>query len=406
MLRSRKTQSRNGFTLVEILVVIAIIAILVALITPALMRIMGRGAATDNMHTIRQLEIALEEFKRKYGVYPPSKIKLCPLQKMYGPSPLDTESLAILNIIWPRLSTPQPVLTIPSFMHPISNIARGIDWSGGQPNYKTTALGSIILEGDQCLAFFLGGIPDATTPGGLGFSTNPLNPADVFPSPKNPKPEKIGPFFKFKGNRLYVREIMPGVPVPGLNRFKFYSYRDSFSDAKTPLPYVYFSGGRRPNSYNSLLTHALVPVASTPGALAARSDCATLGVWPYAQKMDPVGPKATLHTPPTYYNPDSFQIISAGADGRFGTGTMVLALDNNRIAMGAPTYTTASGLVGTPSPNLAPGPGIAVPTPLGFLGSQQRFPTWAAFWADYWPSNAWADDQTNFQADVLSARGN
>ena len=62
----------RGFTLVELLVVMGIIAILVSLLFPAITQVIVavRQAATANV--IRNLGVALDVFRNDWGVYPPS----------------------------------------------------------------------------------------------------------------------------------------------------------------------------------------------------------------------------------------------------------------------------------------------------------------------------------------------
>jgi prepilin-type N-terminal cleavage/methylation domain-containing protein len=64
--------NRRAFTLIELLVVIAIIAVLAALILP-LASSVGRVKRINTAQAeLQKLESALENYKAKYGVYPPS----------------------------------------------------------------------------------------------------------------------------------------------------------------------------------------------------------------------------------------------------------------------------------------------------------------------------------------------
>jgi prepilin-type N-terminal cleavage/methylation domain-containing protein len=66
------TPRRRAFTLVELLVVISIIGVLAALTIP----LAGSVSRTKKINTaqaeMQQIETALENYKAKYGVYPPS----------------------------------------------------------------------------------------------------------------------------------------------------------------------------------------------------------------------------------------------------------------------------------------------------------------------------------------------
>jgi general secretion pathway protein G len=214
----------------------------------------GAAAGREIMH----MDVALKAFKAKYGMYPPSKIKLCSNAKNYDPTnPLDVESLADVSRIWPALGD-----------------FKGIAWDGAELPAE-----GVILEGDQCLVFFLGGIPSAAAEGPphLGFAVDPKNPVAA-------DGRHVGPLFWFDWERL--------VKLRG-NRFP--SYLDQFGQSQ---PYAYFCAGNRRDGYNRFGT----------------SDCASLGVWPYAESLQPQ---------PRYFNPHTFQIISAGPDGQFGPGTVL-----------------------------------------------------------------------------------
>ncbi len=71
---SHSTSSRRsrGFTLVEILVVVAIIVILMAILIPVAMRAISQARNAAIGLELSQLKTAMEEYKKEHGDYPPS----------------------------------------------------------------------------------------------------------------------------------------------------------------------------------------------------------------------------------------------------------------------------------------------------------------------------------------------
>jgi prepilin-type N-terminal cleavage/methylation domain-containing protein len=317
---------RSGFTLVELMVVILIITVLSALLAMAVSRAMAAGKRTRNQIEIRQLAAAVDAFKTAYKVdYIPSSIFLSENGAAYsGPAanaPLYRDSLAYLQRIWPRLN--------------FTNPNGGIDWNGNgkiDPPTGSAVNGDVILTGDQCLVFFLGGIPNYLDPltglqalpgQGLpsctGFSTNPGNPAaHVLPQTPGllPKP----PLYEFDSGRL-VRGYNPNAPL-------FFSYLDTYgnsTDGKgtwasgTGQPYLYFSSYQGRNGYNHF---GIVECQGfDPNANVLKP------VYPYAQGVN------------QYLNPSGFQIISAGADKLFGPGS---ANPSTSGASGGPFWSPAT----------------------------------------------------------------
>lgn len=228
----------------------------------------GHSPKLATRNDIEQLGIALENFKSQFGFYPPSRLLLCEKRADYSepavanahPTDLVTDSRYYLLKMFPRMVQAWDTAGI------------DFDGSGGYTP-------PLVLWGDQCLVFFLGGIPTvmAEAPGVRGFGINPANP---IPSDGN---ATYGPYIEFKSYRL-VRLYGNAYP--------------SYMDAYRHQPYAYFSSGRRRDNYNRY----------------GGSDCDPLGVWPYAVRLDPS---------PAYHNPRTYQIISAGGDGRFGRGTLL-----------------------------------------------------------------------------------
>src|SRR5262245_46349934 len=95
--RSNPAVSRHGFTLIEMMIVVAIIAVLVALLAGVVFRAFGKAPELENRSTITQLSNALDRFKTEIGAYPPSQIKLCFKRSSYGTTQLDQDSISFLQ---------------------------------------------------------------------------------------------------------------------------------------------------------------------------------------------------------------------------------------------------------------------------------------------------------------------
>jgi prepilin-type N-terminal cleavage/methylation domain-containing protein len=60
----------RGFTLVELIIVIAIIAILVAAIVPQMTAYYARGRDVERLSDIKSMSSKFQDYNRVYGVYP------------------------------------------------------------------------------------------------------------------------------------------------------------------------------------------------------------------------------------------------------------------------------------------------------------------------------------------------
>jgi hypothetical protein len=207
---------------------------------------------------INGLSQAVGTFRERFHVgYIPSRIKLsetCNYPDRDRPNTLDYDSVRYLKALWPKMRL---------------EAGTKVDWNG-----DGRIGGDHVLEGDECLVYFLGGIPVTDPPGRRGFANDPHDPTDTSVR------VRIGPFFDFKSSQLVDRHGRG-----------FFSYLDGYGKQ----PFAYFSSYGKANGYNRY----------------GDSDCSTLGVSPYALTLAPV---------PRYVNPNGFQLVSAGADKTFGPG--------------------------------------------------------------------------------------
>lgn len=71
----RRDVASSGFTLVEILVVVAIIGLLAGLILPSLMSAGGKAKITETSFLIEKITAALQTYEHDWGDYPPTSLK-------------------------------------------------------------------------------------------------------------------------------------------------------------------------------------------------------------------------------------------------------------------------------------------------------------------------------------------
>src|SRR5947207_960129 len=138
-------RSRGGFTLVELLVVVTIIAVLVALLSAGVMAALHRGEEVRARNEVTQLANAVQAFKTQFQVqYAPDRLVLPPGYDTSGATQL------FLKSVWPRLNA----ATLGQGTNPFTINGRQTNvfdyWQvqGGQ---------AVTLAGDQALVWVLGG---------------------------------------------------------------------------------------------------------------------------------------------------------------------------------------------------------------------------------------------------------
>ena len=275
---------KSAFTLVEMLAVIAIIAILVAILIPALTMVRNMAKETKQKVQLTTIEMALTAFKDDYGDYPPSERTPDQLNGDY----LGAQKLAEAIFGWDLMG-----------FHPDSAWrADGADRNGGNDAYDppTPDVNNLkqrrgpYLELATASVFRLRDL-FGSSPGALEPDTYVI--CDVFgrkPVTIGGKTVKAGaPILYYKANTA-SKTISTGASAD-----RIYNFRDN-----DELVFVKETADQA--NYPGLST----PINPLSGGMS----------FFYGYIRDP---KIPASAPPWPYRPDSYLLISAGVDGFYGT---------------------------------------------------------------------------------------
>jgi len=278
MRHSETIRRRSGFTLIELIVVIGIIAILAGLLLAAITKVRDLGPRVRTKDEIGQMSLAVENFKATYQVqYVPTCLWMTNDYSGSTTSPAMLDSRQYVSKVWPK-----------------AMFTNGMGVSG----QTLWPLQPYPLDGNQVLVMLLGGLQRT------GWTNSPNNP---FPAPPDGSTAK-GPFFDFKAERV------------DSNGHYHDFYWDSQSTDKSV--YYYFSSyAGNDYEYFGKKYYEKAPDGSVnpdPARITAITREGGYGN-PDPNNYSVVSPLRGLDG--RYINPNGFQIISAGKDLKPGRGS-------------------------------------------------------------------------------------
>ncbi len=250
----------SAFSLVEMLVVVAILGILASLILPAVWRAVVRAREARIILEVSQLDMAMESYRQRLGAYPPSGFQAVTAdtardtlyrRHLRTAFPRHSEDTALSNLIQLR---PSPAEALVFWLSQVMNDPRRPLSSGGDPN--------VFFPFDESRL-----VPSRWEEGGQDGERRPIV------------------------HRWGDREII------------FYEY---FPPGVTEMPYAYFA-----HPYT---------VGEEINTFRRRPNVNAPVLYPYQSRNPMPDGQVNPASPPgnQWMNPTTFQIIAPGLSGEYG----------------------------------------------------------------------------------------
>ena len=318
-IRTGARRAKRGFTLVELLVVMAIIGLLVGLLVPAVFGVQAAFNRAAVKFEIQALNDAVENYRSKHGDYPPDGSSW-PVMEAHLRKAFPNILVSELNLLNPSMFSSQ-----------VGSVAT----SRNDNDTMLSALSPVfqrVMDPAEVLVFFLGGFSSDgqrpfTGPGGPFAATgNSLQPYGYNVSRQNS-------FYEFPTGRLTLDTAIVGstsvlvstdetlfgeAPSQGtmvVDLMPVFMSKLN-TDIKKGNPYVYFDS----RTYQSVKGGSVYFNFYQPSNVATAARPFFDGVYfgaarPYFSEQANV---ALTPNPLFYENKATFQILSPGRDGRYG----------------------------------------------------------------------------------------
>ena len=302
-----KTHRRRGYTLIELLTVIAIIALLMSLLTVAAFIAIRAARIAAIGVDVQCAKAGMAAYKSAHSQYPPDLSDANPAIRQ----------LRFQNHI--TLAHPRSVVSNYATLkgNILNNYQKAYGYNYKGPGGALTPLNLDTLDQAEALVFWLGGFPTPYATNGVpmgsgklfGFSTDTTNPFRLDSGIGANVANRTTPLIDFDDRRLvdndqdgWLEYIPPG-PCQGTN-------------GKTP-PYVYFDAGGYTQAWSSetsppFLGYPMLRPGDPNSQGAGLASAWGIAV-PYATEFTNVNVPMVQ-----WMEPKSFQIVTASLDGAYG----------------------------------------------------------------------------------------